>query len=62
MTLEQKADEEPHIGHASDFGLRGKIPTSRQLELAAFVPILPGRFPKTAMLGSQPDQGSWLEP
>ena len=62
MTPEQKADGEPHIGHASDVGLRGTISTSRQLELAAFVPILPGRFPKKRMLGSKRDQGSWLEP
>lgn len=40
MALEQKADEEPHIGHALDVGLRSTIPTSRQQELAMFVPIL----------------------
>lgn len=62
ITPEEKADEEPHVGHASDVGLRGTISTWRQVEPAAFVPILPGRFPKTTMLGSQRDQGSWLEP
>lgn len=62
MNPGEEADAEPHIGHASDVGLRGTIFSSRQLDLVAFIPILPGRFPKTAMLGPQRDQGSWLEP